>query len=280
MSLPTASDSPDGLPAVPATPEPVIRLEKVSVRYRLPRERTLSIKEYAIRRLKGQIRFDDFWALRDVSFEVRKGETVGIIGHNGAGKSTLVKLVAQVQRPTHGRVRVRGRVAPLLALGAGFDSELTGRENVFFNGTLLGFREADVARRFDRIVDFAGIREFIDVPLRTYSTGMLARLAFAIATDVRPDVLILDEVLSVGDEHFQVKSAARLRDLRRHGDAILLVSHSLGTVRELCHRVVWLDHGQLRMIGPPDLVTEEYRRASRGRGGAAATPATSDAANR
>jgi ABC-type polysaccharide/polyol phosphate transport system ATPase subunit len=264
MSFPTASSSSDGLPADAGPSEPVIRIENVSVRYRLPRERTSSIKDYAIRRLKGQLHFDDFWALRDVSLEVQKGETVGIIGHNGAGKSTLVQLVARVQRPTRGRVRVRGRIAPLLAPGAGFDSELTGRENVLFNGTLLGFREADVARRLDRIVDFAGVRDFIDVPLRTYSTGMLARLAFAIATDVRPDVLILDELLSVGDEEFQMKSAKRLRDLRRHGDAVLLVSHSLGTVRDLCHRVAWLDRGQLRMIGPPADVTEEYRRASGG----------------
>ncbi len=165
-------------------------------------------------------------------------------------------------RPTTGRVRVKGRVAPLLQLGAGFDPELTGRENVFLNGTILGFREVDVAKRFDRIVDFAGIRDFIDLPLRTYSTGMVARLGFAIATDVQPDVLIVDEILAVGDEDFQRRSAARLRELRRHGDAILLVSHGLALVRRVCHRVAWLDHGRLVAIGPPDEIVEGYVRAS------------------
>jgi ABC-2 type transport system ATP-binding protein len=262
MSSPTVSDTAQLPVPVPTDAPPVIRLEAVSVRYRLPRERIVSIKDYAIRRVKGQITFDEFWALRDVSFEVRKGETLGIIGPNGAGKSTLLKLVAQVLRPTSGRVRVRGRVAPLLELGAGFDPELTGRENVFLNGTILGFREGDVAQRFDRIVDFAGIRDFIDLPLRTYSTGMVARLGFAVATDVQPDVLIVDEILSVGDEEFQRKSGARLAELRRHGDAILLVSHGLESVKRLCHRVAWLDHGRLKAIGPPDEVVEQYRRAS------------------
>ena len=264
MSSPTASDATPGLAPVPATAEPVIRLESVSVRYRLPRERIASIKDYAIRRVKGQITFDEFWALKGVSLEVRRGETLGIIGHNGAGKSTLLKLVARVQRPSSGRVWVRGRVAPMLELGAGFDPELTGRENVFLNGTILGFREADIAERFERIVDFAGIRDFIDLPLRTYSTGMVARLGFAIATDVQPDILIVDEVLAVGDAEFQKKSATRLEALRRHGDAILMVSHILPMVRSLCHRVAWLHHGELRALGPADQVVEEYRRASGG----------------
>jgi ABC-2 type transport system ATP-binding protein/lipopolysaccharide transport system ATP-binding protein len=264
MSSPTASDAIPAIAPVPATAEPVIRLENASVCYRLPRERIASIKDYAIRRVKGQITFDEFWALKGVSLEVRRGETLGIIGHNGAGKSTLLKLVARVQRPSSGRVWVRGRVAPLLELGAGFDQELTGRENIFLNGTILGFREADIAQRFDRIVDFAGIGDFIDLPLRTYSTGMVGRLGFAIATDVQPDVLIVDEVLSVGDAEFQKKSSARLQELRRHGDAILMVSHSLPVIRALCHRVAWLHHGELRALGPPDQVVEEYRRATGG----------------
>lgn len=262
MSSSTGSDTVASLDPVPETTERVIRIERVSVRYRLPRERILSVKDYAIRRLKGQLQFDDFWALRDVSLDVRRGETLGVIGHNGAGKSTLLKLVAGVQRPTDGRVWVKGRVAPLLELGAGFDVELTGRENVFLNGTVLGFREADVARRFDRIVDFAGVRQFINLPLRTYSTGMIARLGFAIATDVQPEILILDEVLSVGDEEFQAKSAARLQELRQRGEAIVMVSHGLESVRRLCHRVAWLDHGQLRLIGRPDEVVAKYRQAS------------------
>jgi ABC-2 type transport system ATP-binding protein len=263
MASPTASEPVQGIPALPADSPLAVRVENVSVRYRLPRERISSIKDYLIRRLKGQIAFDEFWALRSVDLEVRKGETFGIIGPNGAGKSTLLKLIAGVQRPTTGRVWVKGRVAPLLQLGAGFDHELTGRENVFLNGTILGYRESDIEKRFDRIVDFAGIRDFIDAPLRTYSTGMVARLGFAIATDVQPDLLILDEVLSVGDEEFQRKSAARIRELRANGDAILFVSHALPTVQALCHRVAWLEHGHLRALGPPDEVIGQYRLAAR-----------------
>jgi len=261
MNSPTTSRNLDnGLPAR----EPVIVLENVSVRYRLPRERITSIKAYAIRRLKGQIRFDEFWALRDVSLQVNRGETLGIIGHNGAGKTTLLKLVARLLKPTEGRVWVKGRVAPLLGLGAGFDGELTGRENVFLNGTILGSTEKDLRRRFDSIVDFAGVRDFIDLPLRRYSSGMVARLGFSIATDVPPQVLILDEVLSVGDEAFRQKSMARMDDLRKHGDAILFVSHGLAAVQRLCHRVAWLDHGRLRAIGTPADVIEQYRRSAEG----------------
>ncbi len=262
MSSPTAE--PAAGAASPATPavEPVIRLEDVSVRFRLPRERITSVKDYAIRLLKGQLAYDEFWALRHVSLEVQRGETLGIIGRNGAGKSTLLKVVARVLRPTGGRVRVRGRVAPLLELGAGFDPEMTGRENVFLNGTLLGYTAADIQQRLDRIVDFAGIRDFLDAPLRTYSTGMTARLGFAIATDVQPEILIVDEVLSVGDEEFQKKSAARMEELRQHGDAILMVSHSLQAVKRLCHRVAWLDHGELRALGPAEEVVAAYQQAS------------------
>ena len=237
-----------------ATPEAVIRLEDVSLRYRRPSEVIGSVKDYTIRRVKGQIAFTDFWALRNVTLEVRRGETLGIIGPNGAGKSTLLKLVARVLRPTSGRVRVRGRVAPLLELGAGFDHELTGRENVFLNGTILGYALEDIAARFDRIVDFAGVREFIDMPLRTYSTGMVARLGFAVATDARPEILLVDEILSVGDAEFQRKSAERMERLRKEGDAVLLVSHNLDSIRENCHRAVWLEHGRVREVGPAEAV--------------------------
>lgn len=260
--MPTTSEDHDASARV--APDPVIILEQVSVRYRLPRERITSIKDYAIRRIKGQIRFDEFWALRDVSFEVHKGETLGIIGHNGAGKTTLLRLVARVLKPTGGRVWVKGRVAPLLGLGSGFDPELTGRENIFLNGTLLGSTEEDLRRRFDRIVEFAGVGDFIDLPLRRYSSGMMARLGFAIATDVQPDVLILDEVFAVGDEEFRQKSTARMESLRKNGDAILFVSHGLDAVRRLCHRVAWLHHGRLRAIGSPGDVIEQYREAAGG----------------
>ncbi len=264
MHSPTASEAPGPAATTPAPGEPVIRIENVSVKYRLPRERIASIKDYAIRMIKGRIVFDEFLALKDVSLEVRHGETLGIIGHNGAGKSTLLKLVARVLRPTSGRVWVRGRVAPLLELGAGFDAELTGRENVFLNAAILGQRSAEIAERFDRIVDFAGVRDFIDMPLRTYSSGMMARLGFAVATDVQPDILILDELLGVGDAEFQRKSAARMDELRRHGDAILMVSHGMESITRLCHRVAWLDHGVLRGVGPPAEIVRDYLRASAG----------------
>jgi homopolymeric O-antigen transport system ATP-binding protein len=241
--------------------EAVIRFEDVSLCYRRrPSEMIPSVKDYTIRRVKGQITFTDFWALRNVTFDIRRGETLGIIGPNGAGKSTLLKLVARVLRPTSGRVWVRGRVAPLLELGAGFDHELTGRENVFLNGAILGYRLDDIAARFDRIVDFAGVREFIDMPLRTYSTGMIARLGFAVATDARPDILLVDEILSVGDADFQRKSAERMHRLRSEGDAVLFVSHNLDAIRAHCHRVAWLHDGRLREVGPVETVVPHYER--------------------
>jgi ABC-2 type transport system ATP-binding protein/lipopolysaccharide transport system ATP-binding protein len=260
MSSPTASSAAAAAaPSVPAAGEPIVALQDVSVRYRMPRERIHSFKDFAIRWLKRKIVYDEFWALRDVGLEVRPREVLGIIGHNGAGKSTLLKLIARVLQPTSGRVMVRGRVAPLLELGAGFDPELTGRENVFLNGALLGFRQAEIAERFDRIVDFAGVREFIDMPLRTYSTGMSLRLAFSVATDIQPEILIVDEVLAVGDAEFQKKSEQRIRELRDHSEAVLMVSHDLGLVAELCQNVAWLDHGRLRAFGPAKEVVRQYR---------------------
>lgn len=249
--------------AVQPAPEgqAVIRLEGVSVLYRVPRERIPSFKDYAIRWLKRKIVYEDVWALRGVSLEVRRGERFGIIGANGAGKSSLLKLVARIMRPTTGRVRVVGRVAPLLELGAGFDYELTGRENVFLNGAILGYRSADLADRFERIVEFAGLGEFIDMPLRTYSTGMVARLGFAVATDLAPDILIVDEVLAVGDAEFQKKSQERMESFRKSASAVLMVSHDLGMVSRMCERAAWLDHGRLRALGPVDEVISSYQQA-------------------
>jgi ABC-2 type transport system ATP-binding protein len=262
MSSPAPSESATtGGPA--ASPDAIIRLENVSLRYRRPSEKIVSIKDYAIRRIKGQIAFRDHWALRDVSLEVPRGETLGIIGANGAGKSTLLKLVAHVLRPTSGRVRTRGRVAPLLDLGAGFDPELTGRENVFLNAAILGHSLDDISARFDHIVEFAGVGDFIDMPLRTYSTGMVARLGFAVATDARPEILLVDEVLSVGDADFQRRSADRMVRLQEEGDAVLLVSHDLNVVRARCHRVAWLEHGQLRALGPTEAVVSHYDAETR-----------------
>lgn len=236
----------------------VIRLERVSVEYRAPRERIRTFKEYAIRLLQGGVKHEEFHALRDVSFDVREGEVFGVIGHNGAGKSTLLKVISRVLKPTRGRIRVQGRVAPLLELGAGFHPELSGRENVFLNGTLLGFTRAEIEAMFDDIVDFADLWDFIDAPLRTYSTGMAMRLGFAVATAARPDILIVDEVLAVGDESFQDKCAARMTEFRQNGTTVLLVTHDVRMAMAICDRAAWLDHGALSAIGPVGEVVEAY----------------------
>lgn len=241
--------------------EPAIRLEGVSVGYRMLREPISSFKEYAIRRLQRKIAFSEFMALQDVSLDIRRGEIFGLIGANGAGKSTLLKVVSRVLRPTSGRVRVRGRTAPLLELGAGFDTELTGRENIFLNGAILGYPRADIAGRLEGIVEFSGVREFIDMPLRTYSSGMLARLGFAVATDVRPDILIVDEVLSVGDAQFQKKATDRIERFRLSGVTIVMVAHDLELVRRICHRAAWLSRGRLQAVGSAEDVVAGYRRA-------------------
>jgi ABC-type polysaccharide/polyol phosphate transport system ATPase subunit len=239
--------------------EPVVKLGGVSVRYRMAQERIPSLKEFFIRKIKGHIKYQSFWALNEVHLEIMQGEVFGIIGPNGAGKSTLLKVIARVLRPTKGSVYVRGLVSPLLELGAGFDNELTGRENIYLNGAILGFSKANIDNRVDRIIDFAGLRNFIDAPLRTYSTGMIARLGFAVATDVRPDILIVDEILSVGDGEFQTRSFERIQNFKAEGTTILLVSHSLGRVEEMCSRVMWLDHGKIVSLGSAKSVVEEYK---------------------
>ena len=231
----------------------------LAVSYRVPRERIGSFKEYAIRKIQRRVQVETFWALRDVSLQVRRGEIFGLVGHNGAGKSTLLKTVARVLRPTRGRVVVRGTVAPLLEFGAGFHPELTGRENVLLNGTILGFTQRQMAQKFERIVEFAELWDFIDAPLRTYSSGMVARLGFAVATDVQPDVLLVDEVLSVGDEAFQRKCHDRMAGFRQNGAAILLVSHSMDLIASMCQRVGWMDHGEMRAVGEPKTVISAYR---------------------
>jgi len=260
MNLHTASDialSQD--PPIQPAQEIVVRLEKVGVRYRVPSERISTFKEYVIRLLQRKVKHRDFWALDDVSLSVQKGEVFGIIGNNGAGKSTLLKLVARVLKPTKGRVWVKGRVAPLLEFGAAFHQDLSGRENVFLNGALLGFTQQEMEEKFPRIVEFAELGEFIDAPMRTYSSGMWARLGFAIATDVEPDILIVDEVLSVGDEAFQIKSYARMEKFREQGATILFVSHSMDVINGMCQRVAWIDHGHLRMVENAADVIKAYR---------------------
>lgn len=244
-----------------STGEAVIKLENVGVRYRVQNEPYATFKEYVIRWLQKKVSYRDFWALKDVNLTTYKGETFGLIGPNGAGKSTLLKLVARVFKPTNGRVWVKGKVAPLLEFGAGFHPELTGRENLYLNGALLGFTHEEMEEKFDRIVDFAELWDFIDAPMRTYSSGMWARLGFAAATDVQPDVLIIDEVLAVGDESFQQKSAIRMQEFRDNGASILLVSHSMDIIEDMCTRAAYLEHGVIQAVGKPSEVIKAYRQA-------------------
>jgi ABC-type polysaccharide/polyol phosphate transport system ATPase subunit len=242
----------------------VIRLENVSVRYRLPGERIHTFKEYAIRLLQGRIQYKDFNALRDVSLQIRKGEIFGIIGNNGAGKSTLLKVISRVLIPTQGRVWIKGKVSPMLELGAGFHPELTGRENVFLNGTILGHPHREIEEHMDEIIEFSELGDFIESPLRTYSSGMYARLGFAVATTWEPDILILDEVLSVGDESFQRKCQMRMKGFRNGRSTSIIVSHSMDTIQSMCERAIWIDHGVVRAVGTAQDVVAEYRRAQAG----------------
>jgi ABC-2 type transport system ATP-binding protein len=237
----------DGMTEFPVPlPENVVQLEAVSVRYRVPSERIGTLKEYLIRSLKRKIQIRTFWAIKDITIGIQRGEVFGFVGDNGAGKSTLLKVVARVLRPTKGRVVVRGRVAPLLELGAGFHPELTGRENIFLNGSLLGYSHNEMQEKYQQIVDFSELGEFIDAPIRTYSTGMYARLGFSVATAHEPEVLIVDEILGVGDESFQRKCTDRIAQFRQNGTTILLVSHSMVTIESMCQRAAWLDHGALK----------------------------------
>jgi len=242
-----------------STPEPIIQLENVSVSYRLPTERIGTFKEYAIRKLQRKIRLEKFWALTDVSLQVNRGEVFGLIGNNGAGKSTMLKVISKVLKPTKGRVVVYGRIAPLLELGAGFHPELSGRENVFLNGALLGYSRSEMESVFDEIVEFSELEQFIDSPIRTYSSGMFARLGFAVATAHVPEVLILDEILSVGDEAFQRKCNIRMKSFQQAGTTVLMVSHALDMLEGMCNRIAWIDHGKTQKIGEPQEVIAAYR---------------------
>ena len=239
--------------------ETVIKLDNVTVRFRIPHEKIPTFREYAIRWIKRRgVTFSHFNALDNVSFSIKKGQTVGIIGSNGAGKSTLLKVISRVIRPTEGRVFLKGRIAPLLELGAGFDYEMTGRENIFLNGAVLGFSKKNMADQIEQIVDFSGIKEFIDAPVRTYSSGMVARLGFAIATHIQPEVLIIDEILSVGDAEFQQKSTARILNYHKNGSTILIVSHNAPSIKQLCDHAIWLEHGSIKMQGDANEVVDHY----------------------
>lgn len=238
--------------------ETMIEVRDVSMRFRMANDRISSIKEYAIARLRGKLKYNEFEALKHVSFDVKRGEVMGLIGHNGAGKSTLLKVISGILKPTEGSVIVRGNVAPMLELGSGFDFDMTGRENIFLNGAILGYSEDFLKSKYDEIVAFSEIGPFIDMPLRNYSSGMVARLAFSVATVVVPEVLIVDEVLAVGDAEFQEKSRKRMMELMSGGTTVLFVSHSMEQIREICNRVVWLERGQMQCFGEARDVCDAY----------------------
>ncbi|WP_456826051.1 ABC transporter ATP-binding protein [Cellulomonas sp. P5_E12] len=234
----------------------VIQATDIAKRFRIYHERNQSLKIAMMRQRRAK--FDEFWALHDVSFAVKEGTTFGLVGHNGSGKSTMLKVLAKILVPDRGRVAVTGKVSALLELGAGFHPELSGRDNVYLNGSILGLRKEEITRRFDDIVGFAGLENFIDTPVKNYSSGMYVRLGFSVAINVDPDILMIDEVLAVGDEEFQRKCMEKFKDFKDQGRTIVVVSHALGTMRDLCDEVAWLDHGRLLGLGKPNDVVDEY----------------------
>jgi ABC-2 type transport system ATP-binding protein len=241
---------------VTATAGPAITIDQVSKRYRLYHERNQHLKSAVLHRKRAS--YEEFWALTDVSFDVQPGDMFGIIGENGSGKSTLLKCMARILRPDKGSIHVEGKISALLELGAGFHPELSGRENVHLNGSILGLKKRELDRKFDEIVAFAGLERFIDTPVKSYSSGMYVRLGFSVAINVDPDVLLIDEVLAVGDESFQRRCAEKFADLKEQGKTVVIVSHSLGSVRSLCDKVAWLEHGVLRDVGPAGSVIDSY----------------------
>lgn len=241
--------------------EKVIQVRNVSMHFNLMTERVHSIKEYVLKLIKGKLLYNDFIALHDISFDIYKGDILGLIGLNGAGKSTLLKILAGVLKPTTGTVKVKGQIAPLIEVGAGFDPELTARENIFLNGAILGYSRQFLESKFDEILDFAELQKFVDVPVKNFSSGMYARLGFAIATMVEPDILIVDEVLSVGDFRFQEKCEERIREMISHGVTIILVSHDSKLIRDMCSRVIWLEHGAIRKMGDTESICDEYEKS-------------------
>ena len=238
----------------------MISIKNVSMRFNLGIDKNFSFKKMFINifSFKKNKKKSEFWALRNINLEVAKGEVIGLIGSNGAGKSTLLKIVAGVMKPTEGLAEAQGKICPMIELGAGFDMELTARENIYLNGAIMGYSKDFLDSKFDDIVNFSELTEFLDVPVKNFSSGMLARLAFSIATIVEPDILIVDEILSVGDISFQAKSGAKMQEMIKGGTTVLFVSHSIEQIKKLCNRVVWLDHGKVVEIGKPEEVCNKY----------------------
>lgn len=240
--------------------EPIIQVDHVTMKFNLMEEKVDTLKEYVVKLIKGKLFYNEFIALDDVSFDIERGDIFGLIGFNGAGKSTVLKIIAGVLKPSTGRVVVRGTIAPLIEVGAGFDPDLTAKENIFLNGAILGHNYEFLKEHFDAILDFAELRDFVNVPVKNFSSGMFARLGFAIATEVRPDILIVDEVLSVGDYQFQQKCEARIRGMIQKGTTVILVSHDIEMIKRLCTKALWLDHGHMKDIGPADCICAEYEK--------------------
>lgn len=241
----------------------MIKVEDVSMKFNLGIEKNFSLKLFFINMFKPKKKDEkkenkDFWALKHVNFEVKRGEVVGFVGGNGAGKSTLLKVVSGVMKPTEGKITVAGNICPMIELGAGFDMDLTARENIYLNGSILGYSREFIDQKFDEIVSFSELQDFLEVPVRNFSSGMVARLAFSIATQVDPEILIVDEILSVGDLNFQQKSEAKMRSMITGGTTVLYVSHSIDSIRSLCDKVVWLDHGKVVMSGNTEKVCQAY----------------------
>lgn len=239
----------------------IIKVDHVSMKFNLASEKFDNIKEYFIKTMKRQVSYNEFWALQDVSFEVERGDSIGLIGLNGSGKSTMLKTIAGVLKPTKGKVTVNGTIAPLIELGAGFDMDLSAHENIFLNGAILGYDRKQMEGFYEDIVEFSELRDFMNVPIKNFSSGMVSRLAFSIATIGTPDILIVDEVLSVGDFRFQQKCQDRIQKMRDSGTTILFVSHSIAQVKEVCDKVVWLEKGHLKMQGKSEEICDIYENA-------------------
>lgn len=242
----------------------ILDVENVSIKFNLSSEKIDSMKDYIVKRLKGKISYDEFWALNNISFTMNKGDSIALIGLNGCGKSTLLKTIAGVLKPTEGHVQVYGSVAPMIELGAGFDYDLTAEENVYLNGAILGYNRTEMKKHYEDIVEFSELRDFMNVPIKNFSSGMLARLAFAIATIGTPDLLIVDEVLSVGDFRFQEKCEKRIQRMLEGDTSLLFVSHSIDQVQKLCKRAIWIEKGHVVQDGPSETVCVEYEKAYQG----------------
>ena len=236
-----------------------VEVRNVTMRFNMSKEKLDSLKEYFIKLMKRQLHFQEFFALKNVSFDIEQGDVFGIVGLNGSGKSTILKIISGILKPSEGTVQTVGSISPMIELGAGFDMDLTARENVFLNGSVLGYSREMMNEKFDEIIDFAELHDFVDVAVKNFSSGMVARLGFAIATITHPDILIVDEILAVGDFLFQQKCEERIREMMSGGTTVIIVSHSIEQIERLCKHVAWLDHGNLKMVGDTQTVCDAYK---------------------